>query len=74
VQTLLKVASGAATALMAVKILDFISGVTPTTERDGVYAIIFGFSQQAFTRLVDQHASSMAEGADARSGHSKPPA
>jgi hypothetical protein len=74
VQTLLKVGSGAATALMAVKILDFMSGVTPSTERDGVYAIIFGFSQQAFTRLVDQHASSMAEGTDARSGHSKPPA
>ncbi|MEP7023690.1 MAG: hypothetical protein ABJB47_07740 [Actinomycetota bacterium] len=67
-QSLLKVGSGAATALMATKILDFISGVHPSAGRDAMYAVIFGFSQQAFTRLVDQEAGSLARGPDARSG------
>ena len=67
-QALLKVAGGAATALMAVKLLDVINGATPTTARDSMYAIVFGFSQQAFTRLVDQQAGALAKGPDPRSG------
>jgi hypothetical protein len=67
-QALLKLGSGAATALMAVKILDFISGATASTGRDAMYAVIFGFSQQAFTRLVDQEAGSLARSPNARSG------
>ena len=67
-QSLLKVATGAATAIMAAKILDFTSNVQPSTARDGAYAIIFGFSQQAFTRLVDQRASDLSKGPNARSG------
>jgi hypothetical protein len=67
-QALLKVAGGAATALMAVKVLDVINGATPTTARDSMYAIVFGFSQQAFTRLVDQQAGALAKGPDPRSG------
>jgi hypothetical protein len=66
-QGLLKLGSGAATALMAVKILDFISGVHPNSGRDAMYAVIFGFSQQAFTRLVDQEAGSLAQSPNARS-------
>jgi hypothetical protein len=66
-QSLLKLSSGAATALMAVKILDFISGVHPSAGRDAMYAVIFGFSQQAFTRLVDQEAGSLAQSPNARS-------
>jgi hypothetical protein len=66
-QGLLKLGSGAATALMAVKILDFISGVHPNAGRDAMYAVIFGFSQQAFTRLVDQEAGSLAQSPNARS-------
>jgi hypothetical protein len=66
-QALLKLASGAATALMAVKILDFISGAQPSAGRDAMYAVIFGFSQQAFTRLVDQEAGRLAQSPNARS-------
>jgi hypothetical protein len=68
-QSVLKIATGAATAIMAAKILDFASNVPATTARDSVYAIVFGFSQQAFTRLVDQRADALSKGPDARSGH-----
>lgn len=67
-QSLLKVATGAATAIMAAKILDFASHVPANTARDSAYAIVFGFSQQAFTRLVDQRASDLSKGPNARSG------
>lgn len=66
-QALLKVAAGSAVGLMAVKILDVTSGASVTTARDGMYAVVFGFSQQAFTRLVDQQAGALAKGPDARS-------
>ena len=59
-QSVLKLVSGAATALMAVKILDFAAGVPASTGRDATYAVIFGFSQQMFTRLVDQRAGALA--------------
>lgn len=72
-QSLLKVATGAATAIMAAKILDFASNVRASTARDTVYAIVFGFSQQAFTRLVDQRAAALSKGPDARSGHGAVP-
>jgi hypothetical protein len=67
-QSLLKVTTGAATAIMAVKVLDFASNVPASTARDSVYAIVFGFSQQAFTRLVDQRADALTKGPDARGG------
>jgi hypothetical protein len=51
---------------MAAKILDFLSGSPATAGRDAVYAIVFGFSQQAFTRLVDQQASVLTRQPDAR--------
>ena len=72
-QTLLKVAAGSATALAAVKILDVVNGTAPTAARDGMYAIVFGFSQQAFTRLVDQQAGALAKGSDPRSGGTAAP-
>jgi hypothetical protein len=59
-QSILKLVSGAATALMAVKILDFAAGVPASTGRDATYAVIFGFAQQMFTRLVDQRAGTLA--------------
>jgi hypothetical protein len=52
---------------MAAKILDFASNVPASIARDSVYAIVFGFSQQAFTRLVDQRADALSKGPDARS-------
>lgn len=60
-QSLLKLVSGSATALMAAKILDFATGVPASTGRDAMYAVVFGFSQQMFTRLVDQRASALAQ-------------
>lgn len=61
-QTLLKIASGAATAIMAVKILDFANASAAlSVSRDEFYAVIFGFSQQAFTRLVDQRADDLSK-------------
>jgi predicted RNA-binding Zn ribbon-like protein len=72
-QALLKVAAGSATALAAVEILDVINGATVTAARDSMYAIVFGFSQQAFTRLVDQQAGALAKGPDPRSGGTAPP-
>ena len=60
-QSMLKLVSGAATALMAVKILDFAAGVPASAGRDAIYAVIFGFSQQMFTRLVDQRAGTLAQ-------------
>ena len=60
-QSVLKLVSGAATALMAVKILDFAAGVPASAGRDAMYAVIFGFSQQMFTRLVDQRAGTLAQ-------------
>jgi hypothetical protein len=72
-QSLLKIATGAATAIMAAKILDFASNVPASTARDSVYAIIFGFSQQAFTRLVDQRADALSKGPDARSSRGAAP-
>jgi hypothetical protein len=72
-QALLKVAAGSATALAAVKILDVVNGTAPTAARDGMYAIVFGFSQQAFTRLVDQQAGVLAKGSDPRSGGTAAP-
>lgn len=67
-QALLKVAAGSATAIAAVKILDVVNGAAPTAARDSMYAIVFGFSQQAFTRLVDQQAGALVKGPDPRSG------
>jgi hypothetical protein len=71
-QSLLKIASGAATALMAVKILDYVSGASASILRDSMYAVIFGFAQQAFTRLVDQQAGALAHGPNARTGTASP--
>jgi hypothetical protein len=72
-QALLKVAAGSATALAAVKIMDVINGGSPTAARDSMYAVVFGFSQQAFTRLVDQQAGILTKGSDPRSGGSATP-
>ena len=58
-QTLLKIATGAATALMAVKILDATASAKLSGAAIEAYAVIFGFSQHAFTRLVDQRAETL---------------
>lgn len=56
-QALLKIASGSATGLMAVALLAYgDSTLTPDSIKAKVYAVAFGFSQQAFTQLADKRA------------------
>jgi hypothetical protein len=60
-QLFLKVAAGALTAVLAVKLLGngAFGVLRPAKSTDpALYAILFGFSQQAFTRLVDQRLTS----------------
>jgi hypothetical protein len=56
---------------MVAKILDFATGVPACIGRDAMYAVVFGFSQQMFTRLVDQrqHAGSGRGPAQGASGN-----
>ena len=65
-QVLVKVPLGAATASMAVVLLSL--GSTPGTTATNAYAVVFGFSQQAFPRLIDQKASMLAGTAARRGG------
>ncbi|MEZ0065154.1 hypothetical protein ABIA32_001142 [Streptacidiphilus sp. MAP12-20] len=65
-QGLLKLVAGAATAVLAVKVIDGSGGVAVSDSRDALYAVVFGFVQQAFTRLVDQQAQVLSQGPDAR--------
>jgi hypothetical protein len=60
-QLLLKVAAGSAVAVAAVMILNasFQAGLT-SAEKE-MYALIFGFSQQLFTNLVDNRAATLNE-------------
>jgi len=64
-QGLLKLASGAGTAILAVAILRG-SGASTDPSHLQEYAAVFGFSQQAFTRLVDEKAKALTGSAPAR--------
>jgi hypothetical protein len=64
-QALLKVAAGAGTAILAVAILKG-TGASTDTAHVYAYAAIFGFSQQAFTKLVDDKAQAVTSTAPAR--------
>jgi hypothetical protein len=64
-QALLKFASGAGTAILAVAILKG-TGASADTAHVYAYAAIFGFSQQAFTKLVDEKAQAVTSKAPAR--------
>jgi hypothetical protein len=64
-QGMLKVASGAATAILAVLILKG-GGTSTETTHIYEYAAIFGFSQQAFTRLIDEKAQTLTAKAPPR--------
>jgi hypothetical protein len=54
-QAALKVSAGAASALLGVLLVrsGIISGLTVTSSSAYGYAVVFGFSQQAFTQAVD---------------------
>jgi len=71
-QGMLKVASGAATAILAVLILKG-GGASADPTHVYEYAAIFGFSQQAFTRLVDEKAQALTAKAPARGGSPSDP-
>jgi hypothetical protein len=60
-QIALKVPDGALTSLLAVLLLRVgAAGLSPATgDTAFTYAVLFGFSQQAFTRLIDQQARSV---------------
>jgi hypothetical protein len=63
-QLFLKLAAGALTAALAVKLLtNGAFGVLASSKKSdpAFYAIVFGFSQQAFTRLVDQQLSTVGQ-------------
>jgi hypothetical protein len=64
-QGLLKLASGAGTAILAVAILKG-SGASADPSHLQEYAAVFGFSQQAFTRLVDEKAKALTGNAPPR--------
>jgi hypothetical protein len=68
-QVLVKVPLGASTAAMAVVLLSL--GSAPGSTATNAYAVVFGFSQQAFSRLIDQKASTLAGDA---AGRGSPPA
>ncbi len=72
-QALLKVASGAGTAILAVAILKG-TGASADTAHVYAYAALFGFSQQAFTKLVDEKAQALTGQAPARAAVAGTPA
>jgi hypothetical protein len=69
VQTLLKSGTGAATALLGVGLVQ--SGIISTVKAEtgmGVFglAVVFGYAQYLFTRLVDQQAQKVLKSASSR--------
>jgi hypothetical protein len=64
-QMLLKIPTGALTALVGLLALqsEVVANVAPPTSHAGLlfYAVVFGFSQQAATRLVDHKAQAVLE-------------
>lgn len=63
-QMLLKVMAGAATALAGVILIEsgIISGIAVQSPAEILgFAIFFGFSQQAFTGMIDRRATSLAQ-------------
>jgi hypothetical protein len=70
-QALLKIASGSATGLMAVILLAYgDTTLTPDSLKAKVYAVAFGFSQQAFTQLADKRAGVVNSATQSRSAKS----
>lgn len=63
---MLKFPLGAFTAILALVAIqgDFVPGLTVLDSQEQIlaYALVFGFGQQVFTRLLDQRAQSLLEG------------
>lgn len=69
-QAFLKMVSGSATGLMAVVLLAYgDTSLTPNSIKARVYAVAFGFSQQAFTQLADKRAGVVNSATEQRSAH-----
>jgi hypothetical protein len=57
-QMLLKTVAGAATAILALKVVEAAhTDMTDATRQ--IYAVVFGFSQQAFTFLADNRVAAL---------------
>jgi hypothetical protein len=75
---MLKVPLGAMTALLALVLIrgDIVPGLSVLDSQGQIlaYALVFGFAQQALTRLLDQRAETLLEGLPGEDPHSvRPP-
>src|SRR6266545_4730774 len=73
----LKVPLGAFTAVLALVAIQgaFVPGLSVLDSQGQIlaYALVFGFAQQAFTRLLDQRAQTLLEGLPGGAGTKPPP-
>ncbi len=74
---MLKVPLGAFTAILALVAIqgDFVPGLTVLDSQEQIlaYALIFGFAQQVFTRLLDNKAQDLLEGLPNKDASTPPP-
>ena len=74
---LLKVPLGAFTAILALVAIrgDFVPGLSTLDSQEQIlaYALLFGFGQQVFTRLLDQRAQTLLEHLPSKDAADQPP-
>jgi len=74
---LLKVPLGAFTAILALVAIraDFVPGLSSLDSQEQIlaYALVFGFAQQLFTRLLDQQAQTLLENLPSKDAADEPP-
>jgi hypothetical protein len=74
---MLKVPLGAFTAILALVAIqgDFVPGLSALDSQEQIlaYALVFGFAQQVFTRLLDQRAQTLLEGLPGGTATEPPP-
>ncbi|MFD2092001.1 hypothetical protein [Blastococcus deserti] len=74
---LLKVPLGAFTAVLALVAIraDFVPGLSSLDSQEQIlaYALVFGFAQQLFTRLLDQRAQTLLEHLPSKDAADEPP-
>ena len=74
---LLKVPLGAFTAILALVAIraDFVPGLSALDSQEQIlaYALVFGFAQQLFTRLLDQRAQTLLDNLPSKDAADQPP-
>jgi hypothetical protein len=74
---MLKVPLGAFTAILALLAVrgDFVPGLTALDSQEQIlaYALVFGFAQQLFTRLLDQQVQTVLQGLPSKDTADEPP-